>query len=190
MDIPLLLEELDALGAHLRLEIGVRRGSRGRGAAAVVIFYASSWAEFHAEGLETVAPRTDYKRKIETYHWVMDRQKPTTEKRWLRSRRSQRIELNVPLVVYRARGEGPQFYESTETLVVSAHGALIALTDLVAPWQKLRMQNLNTGENLECRVVSVKKAQIGPPRVAVEFMQATPDFWRIAFPPADWKSAV
>jgi len=120
----------------------------------------------------------------------MDSQKPASEKRWLRSRRSQRIELNVPLVVYRARGEGPQFYESTETLVVSAHGALIALTDLVAPRQKLRMQNPDTGENLECRVVSVKKAQIGPPMVAVEFMQATPGFWRIAFPPADWKSAV
>jgi hypothetical protein len=120
----------------------------------------------------------------------MDRQKPTTEKRWLRGRRSQRIELNVPLVVYRAPGQGPQFYESTETLVVSAHGALIALTDLVAPWQKLRIQNLNTGENLECRVVSVKKGLIGPPRVAVEFTQATPGFWRIAFPPADWKSAV
>ena len=120
----------------------------------------------------------------------MNRQKPTTEKRWLRSRRSQRIELNVPLVVYRAPGQGQLFYESTQTLVVSAHGALIGLTDVVAPRQKLRMQNANTGENLECQVVSVRKAQIGPPRVAVEFMQARPGFWRIAFPPADWKSAV
>lgn len=94
----------------------------------------------------------------------------------------------MPVVVYRAHGESPQFYETTQTLVVNAHGALIALTDLVAPRQKLRMQNQNSGEHLECRVVSVKNAAIGPPKVAVEFTQATPGFWRLAYPPADWKS--
>ena len=114
--------------------------------------------------------------------------KTAINSRWLKSRRSQRIEMAVPVVVYRRLGEGPQFCESTKTLVVSAHGALISLTDMVAPRQKLHMQNPNTGENLECRVVSVNKALIGPPRVAVEFTKATPGFWRIAFPPADWPS--
>jgi len=117
----------------------------------------------------------------------MDDQKPVLTKRWLKNRRSERIELTVPVVVYRGAEEGRQFCERTETVVVNAHGALISLTDLVAPRQKLRMQNPNSGENLECRVVSVKPARIGPPRVAVEFLQATPSFWRIAFPPADWK---
>ena len=120
----------------------------------------------------------------------MDGTKTEAAKRWVKDRRSQRIELNVPVVVYRARGEGPQFYETTQTLVVSAHGALIALTDLVAPRQKLQMQNRNSGEHLECRVVSVKNASIGPPKVALEFMQPTPSFWRLAYPPADWKTGV
>jgi hypothetical protein len=96
----------------------------------------------------------------------------------------------VPVVVYRAQGEGPQFYERTETRVVSAHGALITLTDVVAPKQRLHVQNPNTGEHLECRVVSVNKAPIGPPEVAVEFTRPTPSFWRIAFPPADWNVSV
>jgi len=96
--------------------------------------------------------------------------------------------MSVPVVVYRAPGEGRQFYESTQTLVVNAHGALISLTDMVVPRQKLRMQNPSSGENLECRVVSVKRSQIGPPQVAVEFARATPGFWRMAFPPADWKN--
>jgi len=119
----------------------------------------------------------------------MDAPRSPATKRWSKDRRSQRIELNVPVVVYRAAGQGPQFYESTQTLVVSAHGALISLTDLVAPRQLLRIQNPHTGENLECRVVSVKRAHIGPPKVAVEFTRATPGFWRLAYPPADWKSA-
>ena len=121
--------------------------------------------------------------------FCMDDQQPVITKRWLKQRRSERIELTVPVVVYRAPGEGRQFCERTETVVVSAHGALISLTDMVAPRQRLRMQNPNSGENLECRVVSVKPARIGPPRVAVEFMQATPSFWRIAFPPTDWNKA-
>jgi hypothetical protein len=118
----------------------------------------------------------------------MDGSKAVAAKQWAKDRRSQRIELSVPVVVYRAHGEGPQFYETTQTLVVNAHGALIALTDMVAPRQKLRMQNRNSGEYLECRVVSVKNAAIGPPKVAVEFTQATPGFWRLAYPPADWKN--
>jgi len=98
--------------------------------------------------------------------------------------------MNVPVVVYRAQGEGPQFYESTETRVVSAHGALITLTDVVAPRQTLHVQNPNSGEHLECRVVSVNRVPIGPPEVAVEFTQPTPGFWRISFPPADWNVSV
>ena len=116
----------------------------------------------------------------------MDDQTLLAPKRWLKNRRSMRIEMRLPVVVYRGSGEGPQFSERTETLVVSAHGALVSLTDLVAPRQRLHMQNPNTGENLECKVISVNRSSMGPPRVAVEFTRATPGFWRIAFPPADW----
>ena len=116
-------------------------------------------------------------------------EKLTNTKRWLKNRRSQRIQLNVPVVVYRASGEGPQFYENAQTLVVSAHGALMALTEMVAPRQRLLVQNPNSGEHLECHVVSVKKEQIGPPKVAVEFTRPAPRFWHIAFPPADWTAS-
>ena len=80
----------------------------------------------------------------------MDDQNLTNAKRWLKKRRSQRIDLNVPVVVHRHPREGPQFYESTETLVVSAHGALMALTGTVAPKQKLLVQNTDSGEQQEC----------------------------------------
>ena len=120
----------------------------------------------------------------------MSDQQPPDTKKWLRKRRSQRIEFSVPVGVHRRREEGPAFNERTETLVVSAHGALMALAGLVAPKQKLLIQNLNSGEQQECRVVSVEKKQSGPPQVAVEFARPAPSFWRIAFPPADWAASV
>jgi hypothetical protein len=105
---------------------------------------------------------------------------------WLKNRRSQRIDLHVPVLVYRRPRDGPQFYETTHTLVVSAHGALIPLTDLVARRQLLFVQNTNTGEQEECRVVYVTAEPPGPSKVAVEFTKPVPRFWRVAYPPADW----
>lgn len=101
-------------------------------------------------------------------------------------RRSQRIELNVPVVVHRRRDVGPEFSEQTQTLVASAHGALMALSETVALSEKLLMQNMNGGEQQECRVVYVKKERTGPTKVAVEFTRPAPSFWRIAYPPNDW----
>jgi hypothetical protein len=78
-----------------------------------------------------------------------------TSSKLLKNRRSQRIDLNVPVVVYRPPNEGPQFYKSTQTLVVSAHGALMALTDMVAPKQRLLMQNTDSGEHNKSVVSSL-----------------------------------
>ena len=107
----------------------------------------------------------------------------------MRVRRSQRIELNVPVFVHRTPKEGPEFYERTQTLVASAHGALMALADKVAPQQKLLLQNIYSGEQQECRVVYVEKELAGPAKVAVEFTRPAPSFWRIAYPPADWTAS-
>jgi hypothetical protein len=112
--------------------------------------------------------------------------KPTLR---LKSRRSRRIDLSVSVLVHRPQGEGPQFYENTKTLVVNAHGALVALKGMVDPRQRLLLQNTTTGQQEECRVVSVTKDMTGPPTVAVEFTKPAPSLWRVAFPPADWPSS-
>jgi hypothetical protein len=112
----------------------------------------------------------------------------TSTKRWLKARRSQRIDLDVSVVVCRPPREGPQFYESTKTLAVSAHGALMILKGMVAPKQKLLLQNTGSGEQQECQVVYVHNESKGPPTVAVEFTKPAASFWHIAFPPADWTS--
>ena len=116
----------------------------------------------------------------------MSAQQLNDTKRWVRKRRSQRIELSVPVVLHRPSGAGPLFSERTETLVVNAHGALLALAEKVAPKQMLFMQNTKSGEQKECRVVYVEKQLSGPTKVAVEFTKPAPSFWRLAYPPADW----
>ena len=112
---------------------------------------------------------------------------PRETKCWVKKRRSQRMKMSVSIMVHRPRREGPQFCESTQTLCVSAHGALLGLRGMVAPKQTLFVQNAATGENQECKVVSVENDPAGPPKVAVEFTRPAPGFWRIAYPPADWK---
>jgi PilZ domain len=119
----------------------------------------------------------------------MGDQTPTKTTMRLKSRRSRRIDLSVSVLVHRPHGEGPQFYENTKTLVVSAHGALVALKGMVAPRQRLLLQNTTSGQQEECRVVSVNKDMTGPPTVAVEFTKPAPGFWRVAFPPSDWSSS-
>ncbi len=94
--------------------------------------------------------------------------------------------MNIPIVVHRATKDAPPFYEGTHTLVVSAHGALLALAANVAPEQRLILQNVMSGEEQECRVVLTEKKLTGPKQVAVEFKQPAPSFWHIAFPPSDW----
>lgn len=120
----------------------------------------------------------------------MSGQQLTNAKRCFGKRRSQRIELNVPIFVHRSVKEGPQFSEKTHTLDVSAHGALMALAGMVAPRQMLLVQNISSGEQQECRVVYVEKDLMGPTKVAVEFTRPSPRFWRIAYPPADWTTSV
>src|SRR5260370_42057766 len=119
----------------------------------------------------------------------MSDQRLTSTKRWLGRRRSQRIEFTVPVVIHRPPTEGPQFYESTQTLVVNAHGALMALVEKVTPKQRLLMQNIDSREQKECREVYVEKELTGPSKVAVEFTRPAPSFWRIAYPPADWTAS-
>jgi hypothetical protein len=105
---------------------------------------------------------------------------------WKEKRRSQRIVLSVSVVAYRSQKQGLAFSEETRTLMVSAHGALISLTVKVAVDQTLLLKNALTGEEQECRVVFTQKKAMGSTEVGIEFRQAAPGFWRIAFPPIDW----
>lgn len=105
----------------------------------------------------------------------------------LTRRRSQRVIIGVAIVV--VSEDGPKdkaFEESTQTLVVNAHGALIGLSANVKKGQLLRLKNRATKEEQVCKVMHVGQKTAGVAQVGVEFTTPSPNFWRIAFPPDDW----
>jgi hypothetical protein len=101
-------------------------------------------------------------------------------------RRSQRIPLDVPLVI-KGRINGEQdFREETFTLSANAHGVLLALKTSVSVGQKVQLFNRRNWDELEGQVVYVGVPHAGLTRVGIEFEQPAPHFWSLAAPPADW----
>lgn len=101
-------------------------------------------------------------------------------------RRSMRVLLSVPIVVSGKDSENKGFTEEARTLVVNAHGALIALATRVVPDQEVTLANKATQKSLQCRVVHVGNAQGGKMQLGIEFVKPSPTFWQIDFPPDDW----
>ena len=100
-----------------------------------------------------------------------------------RTRRSQRLPLRVPVLVYEPGTDKRFLLEETCTMTVNKHGGVIALGARVGPGQRLVLTNKNTRECKECRVVYVGPSQLGKKLVGIEFTQPAPDFWNISFPP-------
>jgi hypothetical protein len=102
-------------------------------------------------------------------------------------RRSQRVLLRIPVQVI---GRGPDkkpVSELTHTAVVNAHGALIYLSLKVTVGQVIILKNPETNEEQLCRVARADPAPDGRTEVGIEFAKPAPNFWRVAFPPSDWK---
>jgi len=104
-------------------------------------------------------------------------------------RRSQRVFIQTKVVVFGKVASGAQFQEETVTQAVNAHGALVLMKQNIAHGQRLVLTNVTTKEDVECRVVFLGPKQGDQTQIGVEFLKASPNFWRISFPPEDWKAA-
>jgi hypothetical protein len=94
-------------------------------------------------------------------------------------------------VAVRVRGkdsQGNAFEEETETLAINAHGALILVNARVTSGSNVMMQHKRTQEEQECHVVFLGPVRGGKAEIGLEFSEARPTFWRVAFPPEDWSS--
>jgi hypothetical protein len=76
--------------------------------------------------------------------------------------------------------------ENTQTISVSADGALLVLSAEVAKGQFLILSNLRTNATLECSVVYIGQMQEGRREVGVSFTLPNPTFWQVVFPPRGW----
>jgi len=104
-------------------------------------------------------------------------------------RRSERVLIDVPIIV---SGESPDhrmFHEETFTVTVSAHGALMMLATKVKLGQRLIVENPANEDKREARVAYLGTSHAGLSQVAVEFARPSPEFWPVSSPPADWRIA-
>jgi len=101
-------------------------------------------------------------------------------------RRSQRVLMQVPVKIRGNDTEGRKFEEETSTLAINAHGALILLQARITSGCKIHLQHNGTREEQECHVAFLGPVRSGKAEVGLEFSEARPGFWRVAFPPEDW----
>jgi len=95
----------------------------------------------------------------------------------LDQRRAQRLPIYLPVQVY-GKLDGVPFSENTETINVSACGGLVPLSTAVARAQKLILTNLQTDQDLTCRVARLIRSERGQVLAGLEFLQSAPGFWR------------
>jgi hypothetical protein len=94
-------------------------------------------------------------------------------------------------VIVRTRipGEEP-VQESTQTLVVNAHGGLLKLRSDFLVGQLFILLNPQNGMEQACRVVRIEQPSPDYFAVAFEFERPNPKFWPVTFPPENWSSAL
>jgi hypothetical protein len=101
-------------------------------------------------------------------------------------RRSQRVLLRVRAQIHVAL-EGKPTTFNVLTLNVNPHGALVVMDKGLASGTRLVLENVNTRERVACKVARQPRESSEGFHVALEFDSPAPRFWRIAFPPADWR---
>lgn len=101
-------------------------------------------------------------------------------------RRSQRVLMQVAVRVRGDDTHGKSFEEETSTLAINAHGALVLLQARITSGSRVHLQHNGTREEQECHVAFLGPVRSGKAEVGLEFSEARPGFWRVAFPPEDW----
>ncbi len=101
-------------------------------------------------------------------------------------RRSERVMLNMTVVVLAEDVERRKLQEEAKTQVVNAHGGLLKMQSELHVGQAFVLKNPKTDVEEACRVVRVEDSGLEHYNVAFEFARPAPKFWPIVFPPADW----
>jgi hypothetical protein len=96
-------------------------------------------------------------------------------------RRTVRVAVSISLRV-RWEASGELFLVKTKSQSVSQCGGLCILEEHVTIGQTLDMVNENSGEAIESRVVTIRKARDGKTYVGFEFVEPNSNFWRMHFP--------
>jgi len=101
-------------------------------------------------------------------------------------RRSQRVLVRVRASLHVALQGKPTTFE-TVTLSVNNHGAMLILKQSLPPDTRFVLEHSGTRERVACKVVRPSREISEGFQIPIEFDSPAPNFWRIAFPPNDWR---
>jgi hypothetical protein len=103
-------------------------------------------------------------------------------------RRSSRVFTRITVQARGKSSDGRKFRESSNTIVINAHGALLYLQQSVELGAEIVLINPVTEEEQECRVVYLGDTSDRGTRVGVEFLCPSPHFWGVEFAQQDWQA--
>ena len=101
-------------------------------------------------------------------------------------RRSERVLLQVAVIIGMKTPEGNEISQDGYTLAVNAHGGLLETGLRVQAGQEVFLANPRTGTREPCRVLHVRRSGGAAFAVTFEFERRAAQFWPILFPPGDW----
>jgi len=101
-------------------------------------------------------------------------------------RRTQRVLLRVRASIHVAlQGETATF--NVATLSVNPHGAVVVLNQSLPLDTCLVLEHGGTKERINCKVARPARQVAEGFHIPLEFDSPAPDFWRIDFPPSNWR---
>lgn len=100
-------------------------------------------------------------------------------------RTSDRIFMEIPIMIWGTSHAGRQFQEKTKTIVLSRRGARIISKNALVPQQKLTIRCLKTGLDTEVQVVGPIAGEAEGCHFGVSFLQPEINVWGINFPLLD-----
>jgi hypothetical protein len=102
------------------------------------------------------------------------------------SKRTQRVMIRVRANIHVAV-KGKATTLSALTVSVHPQGALVVLKESLPLDTRLVLEHIGTKEKVACRVARAGKEMPEGFHIPVEFDSPAPTFWKIDFPPTDWR---
>jgi hypothetical protein len=101
-------------------------------------------------------------------------------------RRTQRVLLRVRASIHVAlQGQAKTF--DVATLSVNPHGAVVVMNQSLPADTRVVLEHAGTKERVPCKVVRPPRHVAEGYHVPLEFDSPAPAFWKIDFPPSDWR---
>ncbi|HTS12812.1 MAG TPA: hypothetical protein VMH00_11895 [Candidatus Limnocylindrales bacterium] len=84
--------------------------------------------------------------------------------------------------------QGKQSTLEATTLSVNDHGAVVVVGRNLPENTPLILEHGHTKEKVACKVARPAREMAEGFQIPIEFDSPAPDFWKIAFPPSDWRA--